>query len=89
VNAARLRVDDSHLPHSEFADYDLGQAVAHLTLKAQAMGLACRQFSAFDLDGPARTLWLHPDWAIRTELPARLTDGSGRGLEGGVSPDRR
>ncbi|WP_217645351.1 nitroreductase family protein [Nocardioides terrae] len=44
VNLAHRTVDDSRLPYSEFADYDLGQAVAHLTLQASAMGLSCRQF---------------------------------------------
>lgn len=37
--------------YSEFADYDLGQAVAHLSFQAAAMGLIVRQFGAFDRDG--------------------------------------
>lgn len=64
VNVAHRTVDDSDLPFSEFADYDLGQAVAHLTIQAAAMGLACRQFRAFDLDGLAADLRLPPGWAI-------------------------
>ncbi|WP_431683155.1 nitroreductase family protein [Kitasatospora sp. KL5] len=64
VTLTRRHVDDTRLPYSEFADYDLGQAVAHLTLQAQAMGLAARQFRAFDLDGLTRELRPSPGWAI-------------------------
>lgn len=64
VNLAHRRVDDSDLPYSEFADYDLGQAVAHLTLQAQAMGLACRQFRAFDLEGVAAAIGLAEGWDV-------------------------
>lgn len=65
VTAARLWVDES-IAYSEFADYDLGQAVAHLTIQAEAMELSCHQFRAFDLD--ALTVELQPDygWVIRT-----------------------
>ena len=64
VNLAHRRVDDSDLPYSEFADYDLGQAVAHLTLQASALGLACRQFRAFDLDGVAASIGLADGWDV-------------------------
>ncbi|GAA3821459.1 nitroreductase family protein [Nocardioides panacisoli] len=64
VNLAHRRVDDSDLPYSEFADYDLGQAVAHLTLQAHALGLACRQFRAFDLDGVAAEIGLADGWDL-------------------------
>ncbi|GAA2812880.1 nitroreductase family protein [Kitasatospora aburaviensis] len=64
VTLTRRHVDDTPLLFSEFADYDLGQAVAHLTLQAQAMGLAARQFRAFDLDGLTRELRPGPGWAI-------------------------
>lgn len=39
-----------------YADYDLGQAAAHLTLQAVAMGLAAHQFAGFDKDGVAAGL---------------------------------
>jgi nitroreductase len=64
VNLAHRRVEDSGLPYSEFADYDLGQAVAHLTLQAHALGLACRQFRAFDLDGVAARTGLADGWDV-------------------------
>jgi hypothetical protein len=39
--------------HSEFSLYDLGSAIAHLTVQAQALGLHVRQFRAFDRAGLA------------------------------------
>jgi nitroreductase len=38
------------------ADYDTGQAVAHLTLQAQAMGLHAHQFAGFDRQAVADEL---------------------------------
>jgi nitroreductase len=64
VTAAHRQVEDTDLLYSEFADYDLGQAVAHLTLQAQALGLASHQFRAFDLDALARELRPRPGWHI-------------------------
>jgi nitroreductase len=64
VNVAHRHVEDSDMIYSEFADYDLGQAVAHMTLQAQAMGLACRQFRAFDLDALSADLRLEPGWEV-------------------------
>jgi nitroreductase len=66
VNIAHRTVDDSGLAYSEFADYDLGQAVAHLTLQAAAMRLACRQFRAFDAAGLTHDLRLAPGWEVVT-----------------------
>lgn len=78
VNIAHRYIDDSDMEYSEFADYDLGQAVAHMTLQAQAMGLACRQFRAFDLDALTNSLGVEPGWQIlsmaaigRTPTPQR------------------
>lgn len=64
VALTRRYVDDSPLVYSEFADYDLGQAVAHLTVQAQAMGLAAHQFRAFDLDALTTELRPNPGWEI-------------------------
>jgi len=66
VNIAHRTVDDSELLYSEFADYDLGQAVAHFTLQAAALGLACRQFRAFDAEGLSASLGLAPGWEVVT-----------------------
>lgn len=64
ATAAHRLVDDSDMQYSEFADYDLGQAVAHLTIQAHALGLASHQFRAFGLDGLTRELRPRPGWAI-------------------------
>ncbi|MEN3538774.1 nitroreductase family protein [Microbispora sp. ZYX-F-249] len=66
VNLAHRETDDSGLLYSEFADYDLGQAVAHMTVQAHAMGLSCRQFRAFDLEGLHTRLGVRPGWRILT-----------------------
>ncbi|MEU6270936.1 nitroreductase family protein [Streptomyces populi] len=64
VTLTRRHVDDTRLLYSEFADYDLGQAVAHMTVQAQAMGLAAHQFRAFDLEGLTKELAPNPGWTI-------------------------
>ncbi|WUA22698.1 nitroreductase family protein [Streptomyces canus] len=64
VTLTRRYVDDTQLLYSEFADYDLGQAVAHMTVQAQAMGLAAHQFRAFDLEGLTKELDPNPGWVI-------------------------
>lgn len=66
VTVAHRRVDDTDGEFSEFADYDLGQAVAHLTLQAQAMGLAARQFRAFDLEAVTASIGPRPGWDVVT-----------------------
>jgi nitroreductase len=57
-------VGDTELLYSEFADYDLGQAIAHMTLQAEALGLASHQFRAFDMDGLTEELGPNPGWSI-------------------------
>jgi len=66
VNLAHRTIESSDIEYSEFSDYDLGQAVAHLTLQAQALGWACRQFRAFDLEGLSEDLAVPPGWQIRS-----------------------
>jgi nitroreductase len=48
VNLGHLYVEGTDWDYSEFAGYDVGQAVAHMTVQGQAMGLYARQFRAFD-----------------------------------------
>ncbi|MFE8954916.1 nitroreductase family protein [Streptomyces althioticus] len=64
VTLAHRHVDDTELLFSGFADYDLGQATAHLTVQAQALKLAARQFRAFDLEGLTKELNPNPGWVI-------------------------
>jgi nitroreductase len=66
VNLVHRQVEGTDWPYSEFADYDVGQAVAHMTLQAHALGLACRQFRAFDLEALTRSLDVQDGWAVLT-----------------------
>lgn len=84
VAMAHRFVEDTGWAYSEFADYDLGQAVAHLTIQAQAMGLACRQFRAFDLDALTADLAPAPGWQVVSMIAVgRPAD------EGALRRDRR
>lgn len=64
VNLVHRRIAGTDLSYSDFAEFDLGQAVAHMTIQAHAMGLACRQFRAFDLDGLTAELATEDGWSI-------------------------
>ncbi|MFC7624636.1 nitroreductase family protein [Microlunatus sp. GCM10028923] len=66
VNLCQRWVPDTDWPYSDFAHYDLGQAVAHMTIQAQAMGLAARQFRAFDADGIAAEFEVPRHWEVTT-----------------------
>src|SRR5213076_2863881 len=44
VNVCHRYVEGTDWDSSEFAEYDLGQSVAHMTLQAMSMGLFSRQF---------------------------------------------
>jgi nitroreductase len=69
ANLSHRLVETTDWEFSEFALYDLGQAVAHLTLQAQALGLAVRQFRAFDRDALAADFAVPPHWEV-TSLAA-------------------
>ena len=47
-----------------YACYDLGQAAAHLTLQARAMGLHAHQFAGFDRDAVAGELEVPPHFRL-------------------------
>ncbi|HET7431766.1 MAG TPA: nitroreductase family protein [Nocardioides sp.] len=64
ANLSHRLVESTDWEFSEFAGYDLGQAVAHLTLQAQAMGLAVRQFRAFDRAGLAADFEVPAHWEV-------------------------
>jgi nitroreductase len=66
VNLVHATVEGTDWQYSEFAHYDLGQAVAHMTVQASAMGLSCRQFRAFDLDGLTGDLAVPEGWSVVT-----------------------
>ncbi|WP_232234439.1 nitroreductase family protein [Actinoplanes sp. N902-109] len=64
VNLAHRYVAGTDWEYSEFALYDLGQAVAHLTVQAAALGLHVRQFRAFDLDGIVEDFAIPDHWQV-------------------------
>jgi nitroreductase len=68
VTLVHRRVTGTTWEYSEFADYDLGQAVAHLTFQAQSLGLACRQFRAFDLEALADSIAIEDGWDVMTMI---------------------
>jgi len=75
--------EDDALAYSDYAAYDLGQAVAQLTVQASAMGLSCHQFAAFDRDGLTAAAGVPPHW--------RMTVGVaiGRGVVSNLAPGVR
>ena len=64
VNLAHLYVDETDWEYSEFARYDLGQAVAHMTIQALSMGLGTHQFRAFDRDAVTREFDVPSSWEV-------------------------
>lgn len=66
ANLSRRYVEDTDWEYSEFALYDLGQAVAQLTIQARALGLFVRQFRAFDREGIAAEFAVPPHWEVTT-----------------------
>lgn len=58
VTATQVGPDETgnELKGAFYACYDLGQAAAHLTLQARAMGLHAHQFGGFDREAVARDL---------------------------------
>lgn len=71
------------LGYSDYAQYDLGQAVAHLTVQAAALGLGAHQFAAFDHDGLAALAEVPPHWRVTTGVAL------GRAVEAELRPRTR
>jgi nitroreductase len=66
ANLSHRLVEDTDWDYSEFAQYDLGQAVAHMTLQARALGLQARQFRAFDREALAAEFDVPSHWEPTT-----------------------
>ncbi len=71
------------LAYSDYALYDLGQAVAHLTVQAASMDLATHQFAAFDHAGLAAAADVPPHWQVTTGIAI------GRAIESDVRQRER
>lgn len=81
ANLVQRRVEDTDFEYSEFADYDLGQAVAHLTFQAHELGLQVHQFRAFDRDGLHHEFALPDHWEIATMAAVGLPVGDATGTD--------
>jgi nitroreductase len=66
ANLAHRYVAGTDWEYSEFSLYDLGQAVAHMTLQAGSIGLAARQFRAFDQEGITAEFDVPAHWQVAT-----------------------
>jgi nitroreductase len=77
ANLAHRYVEDTDWEYSEFSLYDLGQAVAHLTVQAQALGLHVRQFRAFDRAGLAAEFAVPDHWEVTTMAAIGRAAGTG------------
>lgn len=90
ANLSQQHVDGTDLEFSEFARYDLGQAVAHLTFQAHALGLAVHQFRAFDRDGVAREFGVPDHWEVTSMAAIGVPRGDRATHAGaGTSRERR
>lgn len=79
ANLCHRFVEGTEWDYSEFALYDLGQAVAHMTVQAQALGLFARQFRAFDRPGLAAEFAVPAHWEVTTMTAfGRVPNGSSR-----------
>ncbi|HEY0813169.1 MAG TPA: nitroreductase family protein [Pseudonocardia sp.] len=83
ANLAHRYVESTDWDYSEFALYDLGQAVAHMTVQAQALGLQARQFRAFDRAGLTTEFDVPAHWEVTTMA------AFGRTTEAAPMRDRR
>ncbi len=72
LNQVASGPEEDALGYSDYAQYDLGQAVAHLTVQASALGLGVHQFAAFDHDGLAELAGVPPHWRVTTGLAVGL-----------------
>jgi nitroreductase len=66
ANLSHRYVEDTDWEYSEFSLYDLGQAVAHMTIQAQVLDLSVRQFRAFDRAGLAEEFEVPAHWEVTT-----------------------
>ena len=68
VTATQVAPDPEGNGGSDYAQHDLGQAAAHVTLQARAMGLHAHQFSGFDHDAVAAALGVPPHFRVMTGI---------------------
>jgi nitroreductase len=89
VNLAQRYAEDSDIEYSEFAQYDLGQAVAHLTFQAHAMGLAVHQFRAFDKAAVTAEFGVPPHFEVASMAAVGVAAPDARQPPGTSSVERK
>jgi nitroreductase len=72
LNQVASGPEEDALGYSDYAQYDLGQAVAHLSVQAAALGLGVHQFAAFDHDGLTSAAGVPHHWRVTTGLAVGL-----------------
>lgn len=90
VNLAHVLVEGSPgWEYSEFSRYDLGQAVAHMTIQGLTSGIDAHQFRAFDRAGVAREFGVPGHWEV-TSMTAfgRAAHGAREVKSAGTSRNR-
>jgi hypothetical protein len=86
ANLAHRRVAGTDWDYSEFSSYDLGQAVAHMTVQARSLGLHVRQFRAFDREAIAAAFGVPAHWEVTTKSAVGSVPSAFEGA--GPSADR-
>lgn len=90
ANLSQRHVEGTTMEYSEFAAYDLGQAVAHLSFQAYELGLAVHQFRAFDRDGIAAEFGIAGHWEVTSMAAVGQPLGTAETHRGaGTSRERR
>ncbi|MEH3055057.1 MAG: nitroreductase family protein [Patulibacter minatonensis] len=68
---------DHEIPWNTYSQYDLGQAAAHVSIQAQALGLHAHQFAGFDHDAAKEAFGVPDHWEVTTGIAiGRLADPS-------------
>lgn len=68
---------DHEIPWNTYTQYDLGQAAAHLSVQAHALGLHAHQFAGFDHEAAAEAFGVPSHWAVTTGIAiGKLADPS-------------
>lgn len=89
ANLAHRFVEGTSFEYSEFAHYDLGQAVAHLTFQAHSLGLFAHQFRAFDRGAIQREFEVPDHWEVTSMVAVGRASDEARDLTGpGTSRER-
>ncbi|MDO9355908.1 MAG: nitroreductase family protein [Solirubrobacteraceae bacterium] len=63
---------DHELPFDGYAAYDLGQAAAHLSVQAHAVGLHAHQFAGFDHEATQAEFSVPAHWTVKTGIAVGL-----------------